>query len=128
MFTLDQINNIHGHFVKQATLLQYLQALKDIGVIRSDSFLIDGHSEYYGKHNHKVVSPPVHEQLSIAKTSSRDGLLSHLSLHNQGKTNYLEMSKGLANSGIEKWTLDTNEMTITYYGIDGIEMLVEEIK
>ena len=90
--------------------------------------MIDGHSEYYGKHNHKVVSPPVHEQLSIAKTSSRDGLLSHLSLHNQGKTNYLEMSKGLANSGIEKWTLDTNEMTITYYGIDGIEMLVEEIK
>jgi uncharacterized protein YbcV (DUF1398 family) len=42
-----------------------------------------------------------------------------LDLHKQHKTTYLEMSKGLANSGIEKWTFDTNKMTITYYDKEG---------
>ena len=87
----------------------------------------DGHSEYYGNDNQKVVSPPVHEKFTIAKTSSREGLLRHLNLHNQGKTNYVEMSKGLAESGIEKWTFDTSKMTITYYDKDGHRMLVEAI-
>ena len=54
-------------------------------------------------------------------------LIKHLNLHNQCKTSYLEMSKGLADSGVEKWTFDTNNMTITYCGKAGNEMLVEEI-
>jgi len=127
MFTLDQINDIHERLGKQATLPQYLQALKVIGVDKYDSFITDGHSEYYGSDNQKVISPPVHEKFIIAKTSSREGLLKHLNLHNQGKTNYLEMSKGLADSGIEKWTFDTGKMTIAYYDKDGQRMLVEAI-
>jgi uncharacterized protein YbcV (DUF1398 family) len=55
-------------------------------------------------------------------------LLKHLNLHSQGKTSYLEMSQGLAENWIEKWTFDTNEMTMTYCSIDGIEMLTEAIK
>jgi uncharacterized protein YbcV (DUF1398 family) len=128
MFTLDQIDFIHEHLGKQATLLQYLQALKAIGVVKYESFITDGRSEYYGKGNHKLVSPAAHEKLLIAKTATRDGLLKHLNLHSQGKTTYLEMSKGLAISGIEKWTFDTKKMTITYYGMDGSAMLTEEIK
>src|SRR6187455_157983 len=112
---LDQINDIHERLGKQATLPQYLQALKTIGVDKYDSFITDGHSEYYGNDSQKVVSPPVHEKFTIAKTGSRERLLKHLNLHNQGKTNYLEMSKGLADSGIEKWTFDTGRMTIIYY-------------
>ena len=41
--------------------------------------------------------------------------------------NYLEMSRGLANSGVEKWTFDTNKMTMTYYYKGGNVMLLEEI-
>ena len=127
MFTLDQINDIHKRLGKQATLPQYLRALKAIGIDKYDSFVTDGHSEYYGNDNHKIVSPPVHEKLTIAKTSNREGLLKHLNLHNQGKTNYVEMSKGLCDSGIEKWTFDTSKMTIAYYDKEGKRMLVETI-
>lgn len=42
-------------------------------------------------------------------------LVKRLNLHNQGKTSYLEMSRGLANSGTEAWTFDSNKMTMTYY-------------
>ena len=93
-----------------------------------DSFITDGHSEYFGKDGHKVVSPSVHEKLSIAETSNRESFLKHLDLHNQRITSYLEMSKGLADSSIERWTFDTNKMTITYYDKDGNEILVESIK
>ena len=128
MFTLEQINDIHDRLGNAETLSQYLEALKHIGVDQYDSFITDGHSEYFGRGGHNVVSAPVHEKLSIAGTSDRKSFLKHLDLHNQGKTNYLEMSKGFADSGIEKWTFDTNKMTITYYDKNGNEILVEGIK
>jgi uncharacterized protein YbcV (DUF1398 family) len=128
MFSLEQINRIHDQLGKQATLPQYLQALKAIGVDKCDSFITDGHSEYFGKKGHKVVSSSAHEKLKIAEISNREDLIKHLKLHNQGKTSYLEMSRGLADSGVEKWTFDTNKMTMTYYDKGGNMMLLEEIK
>ena len=125
MFTIEQIDDIHDRLGTAETLAQYLQALNAIGVERGDSFIADGHSEYFGKNGYKVVGAAVHEKLTIAATSSRDALLEHLSLHNQGKTSYLDMSKGLADSGIEKWTFDTNRMTIAYFDRAGNELLVE---
>jgi len=127
MFTLDQINPIHDQLGKAATLPQYLQALKAIGVDRCDLFITDGHSEYSGK-GHKVISPAEHEELRIADVSNRKDFLKHLDLHSQGKTSYLEMSRGLAATGIEKWTFDTNKMTMTYYDKRGNVMLLEEIE
>jgi Protein of unknown function (DUF1398) len=38
------------------------------------------------------------------------------------------MSTGLAQSGIEKWTVDTARMTITFDDKAGREMLVEQIQ
>jgi uncharacterized protein YbcV (DUF1398 family) len=128
MFTLGQIHEIHDRLGNAETLTQYLQALKAIGVEKCDSFVTDGHSEYFGKNDQKVISPPAHETLTVAKTSNREKLLEHLDLHNQRKTSYLEMSRGLADSGVEKWTFDTNNLTITYCDKAGNEMFTEAIK
>jgi Protein of unknown function (DUF1398) len=38
------------------------------------------------------------------------------------------MSRGLAQSGIEKWTVDTGRMIMTFYVKSGREMLSEQIK
>lgn len=38
------------------------------------------------------------------------------------------MSKGLAESGIEKWTVDTSKMTMIFYDKTGNEMLVDKIE
>jgi len=127
MFTLGQIHEIHDRLGKTETLIQYLQALKAIGVEKCDSFVTDGHSEYFGKNDQKVVSPPVHERLIVAQMSNREKLIEHLGRHLQQKTSYLEMSKGLAESGVEKWTFDTNNMTITYCDKAGNEMFAEAI-
>jgi uncharacterized protein YbcV (DUF1398 family) len=127
VFTLEQIDDIHDRLGSQNTLVQYLRALNAIGVERSDSFIADGHSEYFGKGGETVVTPPAHEVLTIAATSSRDGLVEHLALHSQGKTSYLEMSRGLARSGVQKWSFDTSALTITYYDKTGNELLAEPV-
>lgn len=75
MFTLDQVNDIHERLGKQKTLPEYLSALNSIGVYKYDSFISDGHSEYFGKDNQKVISDPVHKK--IVNTSNREGLLKH---------------------------------------------------
>lgn len=102
MFTIEQINDLHARLGKAATLFEYVRALNAIGVEKYDSYLTDGHSEYFGKSGHEVISPPAHDKLSIAEKSNRENFLKHLKLHEQGKTSYIEMSEGLAQSGIEK--------------------------
>ncbi len=103
-------------------------ALKALGVERYDSYLADGHSEYFGQGGQRVVSPPVHEAFPVAETGQRETFLEHLRRHEQRQTTYLEMSRGLAQSGIVKWTVDTGRMTMTFYDKAGGEMLVEQIK
>ena len=126
-FTIEQINDIHDRLGNANTLADYVRALKAIGIEKYDSYLTDGHSEYFGAQGHKVISPPHHDKLSIAATSSKEKFLKHLKLHEQGKTSYVEMSQGLAESGIEKWTVDTSQMTMIFYDKSGYEMLVETI-
>ena len=127
MFTIEQINDLHARLGSAKTLPEYVRALKALGVERYDSYLADGHSEYFGQGGHRVVSPPVHEVLPVAETGQRETFLQHLSRHQRRQTTYVEMSRGLAQSGIEKWTVDTGRMTMTFYDQTGREMLAEQI-
>ncbi|WP_126603377.1 DUF1398 family protein [Dictyobacter aurantiacus] len=81
------------------TLNLYLQALNAIGVAQFDSFRTNGHPEFFGKDGQKVISLPAHETLTVANADHRENFMAHLDRHLQGKTSYLEMSKGLAESG-----------------------------
>jgi len=127
MFTIEQINDLHARLGSAKTLPEYVRALKGLGVERYDSYLADGHSEYFGQAGQKVVSPPVHEVLAVAEISQRETFLQHLVRQERRETTYVEMSRGLAHSGIEKWTVDTARMTMTFYDKAGTEMLVEQI-
>jgi uncharacterized protein YbcV (DUF1398 family) len=127
MLTIEQINDLHARLGGVRTLSDYVRALKALGVERYDSYLADGHSEYFGQGGLRVVSPPVHEVLFIAETSQRETFLEHLRRHEQGQTTYLEMSRRLAQCGIEKWTVDISRMTMTFSDRAGAEMLVEQL-
>ena len=127
MFTIEEINDLHARLGSARTLAEYVRALKALGVERYDSYLTDGHSKYFGQGGHRVVSPPAHEVLPVAETSQRETFLQHLRRPERRQTTNLEMSRGLAQSGIEKWTVHTGRMTMTFYDKAGIEMLVEQI-
>ena len=72
MFTIEQINELHERLGEADTLFEYVCALNAIGVEKYDSYLTDGHSEYFGKQGHKVISPPAHDKLSIAEKSNKE--------------------------------------------------------
>jgi uncharacterized protein YbcV (DUF1398 family) len=127
VFTIEHINDLHARLGSAKTLAEYVRALKALGVERYDSYLADGHSEYFGQGGYRVVSPAVHEVLPVAETGEREMFLQHLRRHERRETTYLEMSRGLAQSGIEKWTVDTGRMTMTFYDKAGSAMLVERI-
>jgi uncharacterized protein YbcV (DUF1398 family) len=128
MFTMEQINDLHARLGQAKTFFEYVVALNALGVEKYDSYLTDGRSEYFGNRGHKVISSAAHDRLSIAEKTNRESFLQHLELHGQGKTTYIEMSKGLAQSGVEKWTVDTSKMTMIYSDKAGNEMLVEKIE
>jgi len=109
------------------TLSDYVRSLAALGVARYDSFVSDGHSEYLGRDAHRVTSPVAHDELAVAESSDRVAFLDHLRRHEQGETSHLEMSKGLAEAGIEKWTVDKDAMTMTFYDRSGDVLLVEQI-
>jgi uncharacterized protein YbcV (DUF1398 family) len=127
MFTIEQINEIHDRFGTMEHFADYVRALKAIGVERYDSYLSDGHSEYFAEDGRSVVSSPAHETLPVTDFGDRDRVLEHLRLHELGRTSYLEMSKGLADSGVEKWIIDTNAMTLTYVDKQGSDLVTEAI-
>ncbi|GAB3404739.1 DUF1398 domain-containing protein [Flindersiella endophytica] len=127
MFAIEQIEALHARFGRAETLADYVRALAGLGVVRYDSYISDGHSEYVGEDGHRVSSQPAHDLLSVASASDRDAFLDHLSRHNRGETSYVEMSKGLAASGVERWTVDTHAMTMTFYSRSGEALLTEQI-
>lgn len=127
MFTLEQINELHNRLGAMKTFAAYVAGLKELGIQQSVSYVADGHSSYLGADGYEVVSVPVHELLIVAEASDKAQFLQHLRLHEQGKTDYLTMSEGLAASGIEKWIIDTVHSTMNYYDKQGNLILTESI-
>lgn len=121
MFTLEQINEIHDRLGKASTLPAYLQALREIGVERSDSFVTDGHTDHHGP-GQVVSTPPAHEIFPVADSCDRAAALEALK-----ESDYFKMSEALAASGVEKWCFDTSALTITFYDRSGNEILSELI-
>ncbi|MGO4258240.1 GNAT family N-acetyltransferase [Marmoricola sp. RAF53] len=128
VFTMSQIDDIHARLGRADSVAAYLRALAEIGVVRFDSFVTDGHSEYVDAAGGRVVSAAHHPVLRIAGTSDRDAFLEHLRLHADGRTSYVEMSEGLAASGIEKWVADTALLTMTYVDRAGRALLVQHLE
>ena len=128
VFTMAQIDDLHARLGRAESLTDYLRSLAAIGVVRFDSFLVDGHSEFFGAAGRRVVSPPHHEVLTVAEVSDREACLEHLRRHRDKQTSYFEMSAGLAASGVEKWVADTAELTMTYCDRAGVALFVDKVE
>jgi uncharacterized protein YbcV (DUF1398 family) len=124
---LVEIDGIHDRLGSASTLVAYLGALREIGVVSSDSFLADGHTTYYGDGGYQVSTGAAHEVFAVAAVGDREVVVEQLRLHELGVTSYVEMSRALAAAGVEKWTFDTHRLTITYYDAAGLALLSEAV-
>lgn len=128
MPTLNQIQQIHDELGSANTLASYLNALRSIGVLKCTSFVRDGHSEYHCLDDEILVSEPVHETFVVSDKVDEKQFLTTMSLAAKGKIDYIEMSKKLTESGIERWIFDTKDLTIVYISKAGDIVQKENVK
>ncbi len=127
MFTVAQIDQAHEKVKSGADFPAYIREIKQLGVIAFETWVIDSHTEYYGKNDFKTKSLPQYEPLKIADDCDREAFKHYLKTHQQGKTDYYTFCQHCATTGIEKWIVNLEEMTCTYYSKARDQILVEEI-
>ena len=127
MFTVEQIQAAHSKVKSGADFPNYMQDLIKLGVVSFETFVEDSHSVYFGRDNFSTKSEGKYDNLKISDTLDKDQFVADLKLHQKGGTDYMTFCQDCANSGIEKWTVKTDDMTCTYFDTKGNEVLVEVI-
>jgi uncharacterized protein YbcV (DUF1398 family) len=127
MFTVEQIKAAHSKVKSGADFPKYIQDIKQLGVTAFETWVVDSHTEYFGKNHYKTSSGGQYENLVIANNSNKEKFNYALNIHQQGKTDYFTFCKDCAATGIEKWFVCLDTMTCTYYDKKGNKILTEQI-
>ena len=126
MFTLSQIKEAHQSIVKTgADFPKYVQAIVQLGVSSYETFVSDGHTVYYGKDGSIQQNDAKYAALKISASADKENFRSLLKLHQQGKRDFMTFCNDCAETGVEKWIVNTAGMTCTYFDKAGNEVLIE---
>ncbi|MFB9080610.1 DUF1398 domain-containing protein [Flavobacterium procerum] len=127
MFTVEQVKTAHSKVKSGADFPAYIQDIKNLGVTYYETFVSDGHTDYYGINNYKTSSNASYNALLISQVSNIEQFKTDIKAHQQGKTDYPTFCSDCAKSGIEKWAVCMEKMTCTYFDKAGNEILIEQI-
>lgn len=126
-FTVEQLKAAHSKVKSGADFPAYIKEIKAMGVTHYETYVNDGHINYYGAYNYTAKVPAKYETLTIAENANMEVFKAELLAHQQGKTDFLTFIKMCAETGIEKWEICMDKMTCTYFDKTGNEILVEKI-
>lgn len=110
MFMLEEIEHAHQKVKSGADFPNYIQEIKELGVMGFETWTIDSHTEYFGVYGYHTKSKPQYEALAISETSDKAKFIANLKDHQQGKTDYHSFCKDCAETGIEKWVVNLDAM------------------
>ncbi|MHA7609831.1 DUF1398 domain-containing protein [Elizabethkingia meningoseptica] len=127
MFTLQEIKAAHSKVKSGADFPAYIQDLKKLGIIYYDTFVADGHADYYGTDDYKISSPAVYDSLPVTERLNKEQFKADLKAHQNGNTDYFTFCNDAAKSGVHKWEMCLQKMDCTYYDHAGNEILKEKV-
>ena len=127
MFQLEEIKQAHSKVKSGADFPAYVQELIKLGVKKYDTYVSDGHTLFVGEHNYRLQTAPKYAALNVNDTGNAEKFTHYLKIHQQGQTDYPAFCNHSAETGVEKWTVDTNLLTCTYYDKSNNIMLEEKI-
>lgn len=127
MFTLTAIQQAEQKIQTGKDFPQFIQEIKQMGVVRNDVYVMDGMSIYFGEGNFTVEAPAVYEALLIEEQADAEAFKLALQIHQQGETDYQTFCRQAAAAGVEKWVIDLELMTVTYLSVKGEQLLTELI-
>jgi len=105
----------------------YVKEIKQLGLLRYEYLVRNGKTIYYGANNFQVSSEAIYTEKVISIISSPAAVKQIIAEHQQGKTDFLTFCTNVADAGVEKWMVDTQNMLCSYYNLDGNTMVAEPI-
>lgn len=127
MFTIAQIKEAHSKVKSGTDFPAYIQDLIQLGVKGYDTFVNDGHVEYFGSHNFRVSATDTYAGIAVAPSANKERFIEFLVMHQDGQTDYLTFCNHAAQCGIARWSVDILEMTCTYFDQSDFAILIEKI-
>ena len=127
MFTIQQIEIAHDKVKSGADFPNYIQEIKRLGVVSFETCVCDSHTKYFSENEFQIKSKPKYDVLNIADVSNKDQFSEYLKIHQKGDTDYFTFCNHCAETGVEKWKVNLDKITCTYYDKVGNEILVENV-
>ncbi|WP_028980195.1 DUF1398 domain-containing protein [Sporocytophaga myxococcoides] len=127
MFTVEEIKAAHSKVKSGADFPSFIREIKNLGVTFYETYVRDGHTDYFGSKDYKTSSGARYEALIIKEDCEAEEFKAALKAHQNGKTDYPTFISMSAKLGIEKWAVCMDKMTCTYFDKKGKEVLIEEI-
>jgi len=126
-FTIEEIKTEHQKVKSGADFPKYIQAIKNLGVSHYTAYVADGDTEYFDSENHSVNTGGKYESMPVSADLNLDQFKTRLKLHQQGGTDYMTFCMDCAESGVEGWKMDLNQMSCTYFDKNGNDILEEKV-
>ncbi|WP_316803466.1 DUF1398 domain-containing protein [Pedobacter nototheniae] len=128
MFTIEEIKAAESKIKTGADFPNFIKEIKKLGVKRNDVYVSNGLSIYFGDEDHnEQTSPENYPDLIINDESSPEKLQHALSIHQKGETDYFTFCKQAADAGVEKWIIETADLSVVYLNSEGNELIKENI-
>lgn len=127
IFTVEEIEKAHEKVKSGAGFPGFIKEIIELGVKRFVTYVTNGHTIYFGMNDFKVQSGVVYPDIPIADTVDKALFVSYLKMHQQGHTDYLTFCRHCAKTGVDKWVVDLNRKSCTYYDLKDNIVLEEQI-
>jgi uncharacterized protein YbcV (DUF1398 family) len=126
MFTIEQIRKAHSKVKSGADFPIFINEIKELGVTYYNTYVLDGHIDYYGINDYKVIATSRYQPLIITDYFNQEKFRTELKRDQDGETNYETFIKMCADCGIERWRVNINDLNCTYFNRAG-NIVLEEL-
>jgi uncharacterized protein YbcV (DUF1398 family) len=127
MFTLEQIQVAHSRVESGADFPAYIATIRGFGVREFTTCVEDGRTQYRSLDGSVLVSPALYETKSIRSEVLVSEFEDQLRLHQKGGTTFFQFCEDCAGTGVDRWVVDLDGLTCTYFSLDGTAVVVEKI-
>ena len=127
MFSLHQIKEASAKVKSGKDFPVYVQDLMKTGVTEYVTFVRDGHTVYFGEEDFSIQSEEKYDPIMVASETDSEKFIHYLKDHQLGLSDFKTFCKQAAEAGVDRWDVDINDMTCTYYDKAGKKILEENI-
>ena len=128
MFTKEEIKAAHSKVKTGADYPKYVHDLKQLGIAKYDYLVEDGSNIYYDARGNSVsLKLTSGTFLQVAAISSSEKIKLAVKITQQGKSDFQTFCAQAADAGVERWTSDLENMTCSYFDLQGMLLFSEGI-